>query len=138
MGTHSVHPRCHICNKALHRTPTPGVRARKGPQIYCRNKECEINKKEARNESSREKLIDNLRNKGLLERVKEEPKEKPVPVENKKQSELRKTVHSLLNIDSEKVKSYLLVLIVMAQELGEQELADKMVKRFGFGKYFGN
>jgi hypothetical protein len=126
-----VHPKCEFCNKALHRSPKAGVRVRSGPQIYCRNKDCEKNKNVEQNEPTVEKK--KLKRKAI---PKEDETQDQKKNDLEKTDTLRDKIRGMLNITSVEVQSHLLTLVIVAQEIGENELADALIKRFKLEKYF--
>lgn len=122
---HPKHPRCPHCGKALYKTIKKGGLTNKSDSWgWCRNVDCS------------HYLVDQAKKKSK----KSVPVGVKKPIKKKKITEgvivkkVREEIKKKLN--SEVVIHYVLLIAVVAQEVGYSEFASELIKKYGLDEMF--
>ncbi len=122
--THTKHPKCPLCRKSLYKGKQKGnLVKKKDPYAYCRNENCDLI---GRDQTDRKK-------------IKPRYKRRAVRVKKPKESKLVRDVrtHVRLKLQKGEPASYLLTIVVIAQELGFNDMANILIDKFNLKELFG-
>jgi len=124
-GAHPKHPKCPACGRPLYKAATKGAKTKKtDPWIYCRNPNCKEsgnkhqNKPHHRIKKSRPSVLD--------------------VVEPPAVQKARKRIQSVIPEKSDEATNIIgLTLALMAQELGNNNIADQLIDEYDLTELYG-
>lgn len=123
---HPKHPKCKKCGRSLYKTRIKGQNTKPTDKWrWCRNPDCE--------NFAVDLLTGNMvydLEKPAKEAVKEKEPFKESPVVEKTRTEVKNKLTGEMSL------SYTLLLVIVAQELGYHDLAEKLIERFGLGEIY--
>ena len=119
-STHTAHPKCPKCGKALYKAKDKGKQVKKDdPWAYCRNGKCELC--------------------GVDQSISEaKPLSQVLIVESEFVQRARQDIKRMYRLDIPSQRNAIsLTLVILAQELGHQDIANQLIDQYCLTDLFG-
>jgi hypothetical protein len=120
-STHTSHPKCPKCGKALYKAKDKGKQVKKeDPWAYCRNVKCELY--------------------GVDQSLSESTPLLQIPqvVEPEFVHQARQNIKRMYSLDDSSHRNAIyLALVILAQELGHQQIANQLIDKYCLTEQFG-
>lgn len=147
MPGHPKHPPCPKCGKSLYKRMDSGSVHKSAPWAFCRNEKCELYGKSQAEKTPKPtakptaKASPELTKalKTLLPKTKAEPAKAPMKHEEPDQiKQARQRIREALAVKGTESKAVIgLTLALVAQALGDQSYANKLIDEFELSKTYG-
>lgn len=118
---HPKHPKCKECGRALYKVRNKGSPPSKkiDKWRWCRNKDCGLFN------------YDHVKNRFIKPKKGEKEHKKESEVVSEIRKEIRQKIDNIPDLTV-----YILTLVIISQELGEYEIANKLIERYSLDEVY--